>query len=94
MHFITKEGALKVRTINNSPATVNDLAKSLDARFVVLAADWHAGFDCPIWGVYDMRKASTKVPGGGVSLPLPMKEFVHADADGAVMYALTMSGVS
>lgn len=94
MTFITKHGALKVRSTNNLHETVYDLAKTLGARWAVLACDWHVGQRCPVWGVYDIRKASTRMPGGHMSLPLPTKEFVSESADPAVMYALALKGGS
>lgn len=92
MTFITKDGALKVRSTNNLHETVYDLAKTLGARWAVLACDWNTAQRCPVWGVYDIHKASTRAPQGGMSLPLPTKEFVSESADPAVMYALAKHG--
>lgn len=94
MHFITKGGALKVRTINNLPGTILEMAKALEARYAVLACDWSVVSDCPIWAVYDIDKAHTRLPRGDMSLPMPTKEFITPSADPAVMYALALQGGS
>lgn len=89
MHFITKEGALKVRTVNNLPDTIVDLAKTLDARWLVMACDWDTVQRCPVWSVYDMHRVSRTKP---ISLPMPAKTFTNESADPAVMYALAKQG--
>lgn len=87
--FITKDGALKVRSVNNLPDTVVDLAKTLEARWVVMACDWDVVQRCPVWSVYDMHRVSTTRP---ISLPLPTKTFTNESSDAAVMFALAKHG--
>jgi hypothetical protein len=88
--FIREDGAFEVRMINTLPDTINSAAESLDARFVVAAFDWDSQEDVPVWGVYDMSKA-TRVP-GGKSLPFPLNTFRAATCDAAVMYAIAKMG--
>lgn len=90
--YITRNGAVAIRLVNDMSNTVRAAGKSLKARYLVAAFDWSATWRCPIWAVYDLRKQGSETPGGDRSLALPEREFVHPSSDGAVMFALALMG--
>ncbi len=92
--YITKAGAIQIRAINNEVSTLWDLAKATEAQYLVAAFDWDAAASCPIWSVYDVRKAHNRAPDRSMSLPLPVKQFTTETREPAEVYALMLVGGS
>lgn len=88
VYFITKEGSMDIRLTRNLTDDIVKAAKALGAIYVVAALDWDMAADCPMWGVYDIRRAQNIGPRAQFSLPLPLKQFSQETSNAAVMYAL------
>jgi hypothetical protein len=89
--FITPNGEMMIRMMNNHANDICNAAEVLKAPYVVVADDWDVANDRPIIGLFDMSKAQKDTPTPGHwSWPNALKTFPNVDA--AVMYAQHVKG--
>lgn len=79
---------MDIRLTSNLTDDIVKAAQTLGAIYIVAALDWDMAADCPVWSVYETRRAQKNGPRAEFSLPLPLKQFSQETSDAAVMYAL------
>lgn len=65
--------------------TVIRTGRDLGCRFAVAADAWDDAKNCPVWAVFDLRKAGIALP-DQCSLPIPTFRCSSETPDGAVMW--------
>ena len=90
--FITPEGPMEIRMRRNAVNDICAAAATLKASHFVTQDGFDKDQNLPIWGVFDMRKAQRDTPMRGEwSISDPIRTFVMATTDAAVMFAVHRS---
>lgn len=90
--FLAPNQQLDIRMMDRSGDAICNAARTLKATHFVCIDGWSIAEDAPIWGVFEMRRADPNGGGPGRwSIPDPIKTYVGAAADGAIMYAIHKS---
>lgn len=91
--FITPSGPMEIRMRRNSANDICAAAVTLKASHFVSQDGYDETNNMAIWGVFSMRgvQKGNPVPGEW-TINDPIRTFIAADSDAAVMYALTKRG--
>lgn len=93
--YLTPSGALEIRHMSNQMADMCRNAQTLKARYFVATDGWDAANMCPIWSVFDMRRAQKDNPYPNAwGMGPAVREFRTETSDAAVMFALALQGKS
>lgn len=91
--FVTKDGPVDIRMVENSVMAMVAAAETLKARYFVTIDGYDLAQDCPIWGVFDRSTARKNTPyAGEISIGDPIKTYATPEPDAAIMWAMHRKG--